>query len=385
MVLNLMDIYKFTIPEIIFGRGCLDYAGICAKQLGASRIFVVSDNGVENAGWVNRLLKILEKENLDYVYYCDVTPNPKDYQIHNGAELYKEAKADVILALGGGSPMDAAKGIALLVSNGGNIQDYEGVNRVGNPLPPMVFIPTTMGSESDISQFVVVTDVRRQIKMTIISRTLMPNITIRDPMLLTTLSRDLIIGPLFDSLSHAVESYVSPIANSFTETQSLKGLDILVQNIRPALETLELNYLEKVATAGIYAGMAFSNASVGLGHALAHALGGMYDITHGIAHCLLLPGVMRFNLSSCEMKMAKIGKIVTDTELNTNEATALLGIEAIEKLRNDLRVPSQLREILANKKSLKKISQNAVNDTCMLTNPKKANWEDMYRIYCGAW
>lgn len=121
-----MDIYKFTIPEIIFGRGCLEYAGICAKQLGASRIFVVSDHGVENAGWVKRLLDILEKENLDYVYYCDVTPNPKDFQIHNGAELYKDAKSDVILALGGGSPMDAAKGIALLVSNGGDIQDYEG-------------------------------------------------------------------------------------------------------------------------------------------------------------------------------------------------------------------------------------------------------------------
>ena len=166
-----MDIFKFGMPEIIFGRGSLKYAGVCAKQLGASKVFVVSDPGVEKAGWVEKLLEVLRDANLDFVYFNDVLPNPRDFQVHNGVELYKQEEADIVLALGGGSPMDTAKGIALLASNGGDIRDYEGANQVKKPLPPMVFIPTTMGSESNISQFTIITDVERQLKMTVISRT----------------------------------------------------------------------------------------------------------------------------------------------------------------------------------------------------------------------
>jgi alcohol dehydrogenase class IV len=239
-----MGIYKFTIPEIIFGRGSFDYAGVCAKQLGASKIFVVSDPGVEAAGWLDRLITILKREGLESVYYNDVAQNPKDHQVKKGVELYRQSGADVVLALGGGSVMDAAKGIALVASNGGEIKDYEGANQVKDPLPPMVFIPTTMGSESNISQFAVVTDVARRIKMTIISRTLVPNISITDPNLLGTLSRELLLAPLFDALAHAVESYLSPLANPLTEVQSLKGLDLLWRHSRPALATLALDELE---------------------------------------------------------------------------------------------------------------------------------------------
>ena len=218
-----MDIFKFAAPELIFGRGSLRYAGVCARQLGASKIFVVSDPGVEAAGWVEKLFDVLRGERLDFVYFNDVSPNPRDFEIHNGVELYRREEADVVMALGGGSPMDAAKGIALLVSNGGVISDYEGANLVSRPLPPMVFIPTTMGSDSNISQFTIITNVKRRMKMTLISRTLVPNISITDPLLLETLTREQMIPPLFDSLSHAVESYVSPIANPFTETWSLKS------------------------------------------------------------------------------------------------------------------------------------------------------------------
>ena len=380
-----MNTYKFTVPEIIFGRGSLSYAGVCARRLGASRILVVSDPGVEKAGWVDKLFDVLRKEDLDFVYFGDVVSNPRDHQVLKGAEYYRQAGADVIMALGGGSPMDAAKGIALVVSNGGRIRDYEGANLVNKPLPPMVFIPSTMGSESNISQFTVITDMERKIKMTIISRTLVPNISITDPELLGTLTRDLIIAPLFDSLAHAVESYVSPIANPFTEVQSLKGLDLLLRHMRPALETLDLDDLEQLAIAGTSAGMAFTNASVGLGHALAHALGGMYDVTHGISHALLLPSVMRFNLPACTTKMAKIGQIITGKTLSTEGATAMAGIEALERLREDTGIPSRLRDILPDKTLLPTVSQNAVNDICLLTNPRTATWKDILNIYYGAW
>ncbi len=380
-----MDIFKFAIPELIFGRGSLKYAGIFAKRLGAARIFVVSDPGVEEAGWTQKLFELLDEEHLDYVYFDDVVANPRDYQVRRGAELYKKEDADVVLALGGGSPMDAAKGIALVVSNGGTIRDYEGANQVKHPLPPMVFIPTTMGSESNISQFTVITDMERRLKMTLISRTLVPNISITDPLLLTTMTRDLVIPPLFDSLAHAVESYVSPIASPFTEVMSLRGLDLLIRHIRTALARLHIDDLEQLAVAGSWSGMAFTNASVGLGHALAHALGGMYDIVHGVAHALLLPHVMRYNLPVCLKKMAKVGSIITDRTMHGDEDTALLGIEMVEELRQECGLPSRLRDILPDKTMLPQVSRNAVNDICLLTNPRPATWKDILNIYYEAW
>lgn len=380
-----MDVFKFAIPELIFGRGSLRYASICAKRLGASKIFVVSDPGVEEAGWVDKLFDILRQEQLDFAYFNDVMANPRDFQVHNGAELYRREEADVVMALGGGSPMDAAKGIALVVSNGGMIADYEGANLVRRPLPPMVFIPTTMGSESNISQFTVVTDTKRRVKMTIISRTLVPNISITDPLLLETLNRDLLIPPIFDSLAHAVESYVSPIANPFTEAWSLKGLDLLMRHIRPALKHRHLDDLEQLAIAGSSSGMAFTNASVGLGHALAHSLGGMHDVVHGTAHSLLLPSVMRYNLPACEAKMARMGFIITGKRLKTDEATALAGIEALEALREEIGIPCRLRDILPDRTMLPQASHNAVKDICLLTNPRPATWKDILNIYYEMW
>lgn len=380
-----MDIFKFAIPEIIFGRGSMKYAAVCAKRLGGSKIFVVSDQGVKDAGWVDKLLAILREEKLDFVYYGDISANPRDFQVRKGLELYRKSCADVVLALGGGSPMDAAKGIALLASNGGELRDYQGANQVRQPLPPMVFVPTTMGSESNISQFTVITDVERRMKMTLISRTLVPNISITDPLLLSTLTRDLVIPPLFDSIAHAVESYVSPIASPFTETLSLKGLDLLMRHIRPAIETLNIDDLEQVAIAGTSAGMAFTNASVGLGHALAHALGGMYDVVHGEAHSLLLPCVMRYNLSVCRKKMARIGSIITGKTMDSDEMTALAGIEFLEGFRDEIGIPGRLREILPDKTMFTRMTENAMNDICLLTNPRTASREDVLNLFNEAW
>lgn len=380
-----VDVFKFATPEFIFGRGSLKYSSTCAKRLGASKIFVVSDPGVEAAGWVDELFAILRAENLDFVYYDDVVPNPRDFQVRNGAELYQKEKADVVMALGGGSPMDTAKGIALLISNGGEVQDYEGANQVRNPLPPMLFIPTTIGSESNISQFTVITDTDRRVKMTLISRTLVPNISISDPLLLSTLTRELLIPPVYDSLAHAVESYVSPIANPFTEVWSLKALDLLMRHIRPALEHLHVDDLEQLSIAGASAGMAFTNASVGLGHALAHSLGGMYDVVHGTAHSLMLPNVMRYNLPACEKKMARIGSIITGKRGKSDEASALAGIEALEQLREEMGIPCRLRDILPDRTMLPQASRSAVKDICMLTNPRPATWKDILNIYYETW
>jgi alcohol dehydrogenase len=380
-----MEVRKFSIPEVIFGRGSMQYAGLCARRLGAEKVLLVSDPGLEQAGWVARLIDTLDHQRLPWVYFSDVVSNPRDYQVEQGATFYQEQGADVLIALGGGSPMDAAKGIALVASNGGRIRDYEGANRIHRPLPPMVFIPSTAGSGSDVSQYSIITDMERQVKMSIISRTLVPNISIIDPLILQSKSTKLIVAAAFDALCHAVESYVSTIASPFTELQSLQAIGLIIRHLRIAYETRNLDSLEQLSIASTCAAMAFSNAGLGAQHALAHSLGGMFDTLHGLVHPVLLPAVMRYNLPTCTNKMATIGEILLGRRRRSTRLTALAGIEWIESYRQTLGVPLQLREIVNEPEKLPELCRMAVNDACLLTNPRPAGWEDLLQICEEAW
>jgi alcohol dehydrogenase len=380
-----MEIRKFAIPEIIFGRGSLQYVGLCARRLGAEKAFLVSDSGLDRAGWVARVTEILESENLRWVHYSNVVSNPRDHQIEEGAAVYLKEKADVVIGLGGGSPMDAAKGIALVASNGGRIHDYEGANRIHRPLPPMVFIPSTAGSGSDISQFAIINDTQRSVKMPIISRTLVPNISIIDPLVLKTKSEELIVAAAIDALCHAVESYVSPIASPFTEIQSLRAIELIVQHLHRALRDRSLEDLEQLSIASTAAAMAFSNASLGAEHALAHSLGGMFDVLHGLVHPVLLPAVMRFNLPACTEKMATIGEVFLGRKRRSSRATAAAGIDKLEDYCHSLGAPTRLRDIFPMRDKLPELCRMAVEDVCLLTNPRPVAWEDLLQICEEVW
>lgn len=380
-----MEITKFSIPEIIFGRGALKYAGLCAKRLGAEKPMVVSDPGLREAGWVSRLLDVLAGEGLEWCYFEDVVSNPRDTQVAHGALFYAEHKADVIIALGGGSPMDAAKGIAVVASNGGRIQDYEGANRIHRPLPPMVFLPSTAGSGSDISQFAIITDTRRRLKMTIVSRTLVPNISIIDPNVLTTKPRYLVLAAAIDALAHAIESYVSVIASPFTELQSLKAIEMISIHLPRAAQDPSLEILEALSIASTAAAMAFSNASLGADHALAHSLGGMFDVLHGEVHSVLLPAVMRFNMEAALPKMAQIGKILIGKSLRSERKTAQAGIEALEHLFASLGMKHRLRDLVPEPSYVPQLCRTAAQDACLLTNPRPATWMDLLKICEEAW
>ena len=380
-----MNITKFAIPEIIFGRGAMVHVAQCARRLGAKRVLLVSDEGLERSGWVERVTKILEGVRLECVYFGDVNSNPRDNQVHTGAQLYLETGADVIIAIGGGSPIDAAKGIAILAGNGGTIADYEGANRVERPLPPMIFLPTTAGSGSDISQFCIITDVARQLKMSIISRSLVPNISIIDPLILLTKSQELIIASAIDALAHAVESYVSRLASPFTEIQALRSIDLIMEHLRPAVEDRSIDALEQLSIASTAAGMSFSNAGLGAGHALAHSLGGMFDILHGLVHPILLPSVMRFNTPSCLEKMSTIGRMILGPVSCSDEHAAYKGIEKLHEFFSGLGVPVRLRDILPDRTPLARLAGAAVGDACNVTNPRPADSESLLRICEEAW
>lgn len=380
-----MGVLKFSVPEVFFGRDSLKYSSVCARRLGAEKIFFVTDPGLEQSGWIDVIFEILGEEDLGWVHFSNVSSNPRDWQVQEGAALYREEGCDVVIALGGGSPMDAAKGIALVASNGGCVQDYEGANRIRRPLPPMIFMPSTAGSGSDISQFAIITDVKRHVKMSIISRTLVPNISIIDPILLTTKSRELIISSAVDAFAHAVESYLSPIAFPVTEIHSLKAMELIMRYLPRALESGSLDDLEQLSIAGTSAAMAFSNAGLGVDHALAHSLGGMLDVVHGLIHPVLLPPVMRFNMAVCPEKVAEIGRIILGRSLGSPEATARAGIEKLEGYFASLKVATRLRDIVSDRASLAQICEMASQDSCVLSNPRAVTVPDMMQICEAAW
>lgn len=382
-----METTKFAIPEIIYGRGSLAHTGQCSLRLGAKKVFLVSDPGIEEAGWVQKLMDVLKKEGIEWVYYSGVTSNPRDYEVEQGAEFYLKNETDVIIAIGGGSALDTAKGIAIIASNGGKIQDYEGANRVQKPLPPMVFITTTAGSGSDVSQFCIITDVERSVKMSIITRTLVPNISIVDPLILLTKTEKLIVQAAVDALAHAVESYVSRIASPFTEMHSLKAIDLILRNLKEAVQTRSLDSLEQLSIAAISASMAFSNAGLGAEHALAHSLGGCFDMAHGDVHPILLPAVMRYNLPHATEKLATIGRVILNKRLSSDLETAEGGIKQLEEFFACFDVPLKLhQEIVGDgQQKLKQICEMAVQDACNLTNPRPASPEDFLAICQEVW
>ncbi|WP_045218126.1 iron-containing alcohol dehydrogenase [Desulfonatronum thioautotrophicum] len=376
---------KFAIPEIIFGQGSIRYLAQCSRRLGAKRALVVTDQGLIDSGWADHVMDILRDDGLDFLLFDKVNSNPRDYQVHEGADLYVREKADVIIALGGGSPMDSAKGIGTIVGNGGRIADYEGANRIMRPLPPMIFIPTNAGSGSDISQFCIITDVGRQVKMSIISRSLVPNVSIIDPDLLMTKDDQLVVSSAIDALAHAIESFVSPLASPFTENQALKAIELIAQNLQPAILNRTPQVMEQLSIASTAAGMSFSNAGLGIGHALAHSLGGIFDTLHGLVHPIVLPVVMRYNLPVCREKMCTIGRIIQGSPGGCTLDHGEEGIIRLEELFAKLEVPNRMRDIVPDSGKLEQICRMAVHDACMLTNPRKADWEDLLHICQEAW
>jgi alcohol dehydrogenase len=380
-----MLITKFAIPEVIFGNGSIKYLAPCARRLGAKRILLVSDPGVEAAGWVEVVMDLLKKDHIDCVYFNEVNSNPRDWQVHMGAELYSETGADVIVGLGGGSPIDAAKGISTIVGNGGRISDYEGANKIMRPLPPMIFIPSTAGSGSDVSQFCIITDMDRQVKISIISRSLVPNLSIIDPNLLSTKSRELIIASAVDALAHAVESYISRLASPFSEPQAMLAVRLFMDNIQEAVDTRSPEALKNLSIASTAAGMSFSNAGLGIAHSLAHSIGGRFDVLHGLVHPVLLPTVMRFNLPSSMAKLACIGRQVIPARYKSDEMQALKAIEHLQDLFERLGVTRRLGQILPDNSELEQICRMALPDACTLTNPREAECTDLMNICEAAW
>ena len=379
-----MRVWKHVAPEIIFGRGSISQVGESALRLGAEKVFVVSDEGVAGVGWVEKALFYLKRAGLPYEVFLGVTSNPKDYEVQEGVQKYEEAGCDVIVAVGGGSPIDVAKSVAVVASNGGRIADYEGINKINRPLPPMVMVPTTAGSASEVTQFAIVVDVQRKLKMAIISHSLVPDIAVIDPELLQTKSAELTAVTGVDALSHAIESYVSLAATPLTEVHSLNAIRLINGSLRESVACrTNIEAKEKMAMASLQAGLAFSNAILGVVHAMVHQIDGYLDRHHGESNACILPYAMEFNLVACPKKFKDIARALGEDVTGLDDYRAgERAVLAVRRLIKEIGLPSGgLRELGVKEELIPVFSQNALNDACLVTNPRDCTGEDIASIY----
>jgi alcohol dehydrogenase len=378
---------KFLIPEVIFGVGTLAEVGGAIRRVGGRRPMLVSDPGVLAAGWVERAVPHLADVRVQWQLWYDLTPNPKDVEVRTAFESYLESGCDALLAIGGGSCIDLAKAVAILSGNGGQILDYEGIDRATSPIPPMVMVPTTGGSGADVSQFCVITDTARRFKATIGGRALVPEISLTDPELLTTMSGELTAHTGMDALSHAIESSVSEACDFLSQGHALAAIEGIVEHLPVAAQAPhDLTAREGMARASLQAGLAFSNALLGATHAIAHQIGGALDLPHGLLNAILMPHVMRFNAETHAERYVEVARALGVATDGLDAATAAeRAIDAVEQLSRSLGIPAGLHELGVDPADFDRFAGYALRDAYIATNPRPVSEDDVRRICVAAY
>lgn len=382
----LYELRKFVAPEFIFGVGARRRAGFYARNLQARRVLVVTDPGIIHAGWLNELLNDLEESGLQFMVFSQVTPNPRDHEVMAGVEIYRSEGCDVIIALGGGSVLDCAKGIGIVAANGGHILDYEGVDRIPQPGPPLICLPTTAGTAADISQFAIINNTLQRYKVAIISKSVVPDVALVDPETTITLDPYLTACTGLDALTHAIEAYVSTANSPVVDIHALAAIELIRDHLLSAVTQPEnLAARESMMLASLQAGLAFSNASLGAVHAMAHSLGGYLDLPHGESNALLLEHVLRFNYPAAEERYQRISQAIG---VSLTGVPATLREKRLTEALQNLRQACGIRDGLAargvNASAIADLAPPVVRDACLFTNPRRANLADIKTLYAEA-
>lgn len=381
------QVFGYYIPTVnLMGVGSHKEVGNQVRVLGGKKALIVTDAYLAKSGMADQIKAMVEAAGAQAVIYDGAEPNPTDKNVHDGLKVFQDNACDMIISLGGGSSHDCAKGIGIVASNGGNIRDYEGIDKSSRPMPPFIAINTTAGTASEMTRFCIITDTDRHVKMAIVDWRCTPNVAINDPLLMVGMPPALTAATGMDALTHAVEAYVSIAATPVTDSAALMAIKLISQNLRQAVANGQnMVARDRMAYAEFLAGMAFNNASLGYVHAMAHQLGGFYNLPHGVCNAILLPHVCRFNLIACPERFADIAAAMGENiaGLSVRDA-ADVAIEAIQKLSRDVGIPAGLTQLGVKEGDLKIMAENAMKDACSLTNPRLATMDDVIGIYKAA-
>lgn len=378
---------SFFMPVVsLFGANVLSELATRVASLGGKKPLVVTDKGMTQLGYTKQVTDLLDQANIAYAVFDETVPNPTDKNVEEGVDAYNKGQCDMLISLGGGSSHDCCKGIGLVVSHGGAIADYEGVDQLKTNLPPYVAINTTAGTASELTRFTIITNTSNHVKMAIVDWRVTPDVAINDPLLMVNMPPSLTAATGMDALTHAVEAYVSTAASPITDACALQAMRLISRYLRVAVARGDdLEARDRMAYAQFLAGMAFNNASLGHVHAMSHQLGGMYDLPHGVCNALLLPHVCEANLMSAQERYADIAEALGENTygLPVREA-AEMAIVAIRCLSADVGIPSTLTELGVKDEDIETMVKHAQQDVCAATNPRRLNDKEVAAIFRAA-
>ncbi len=378
-----LEKFVFSVPvKLDFGVGVSGKVGAEFKKLGCSKALVVTDKGIVGAGILDKIKQSLDSAGVKSAIFSGVKPNPTIENVEEGSKIYESENCDCIVGLGGGSCMDCAKGIGVAITNPGHVKDYEvGKKEPENAIPPTITIPTTAGTGSEVNPAGVITDSKIKTKWVFFNDKAAPRLALADPELTLTLPPRLTAGQGLDVLAHTVEAYTSGFSNSVADALALYAMDLVNNNLRQAFSKGgDIEARSNMLLASVFSGVAECNSYVGNDHALSQALGGYYDLPHGLLCGILLPSVMEFNMPTAPKKFVVIAKTLGENVdgLSIMEG-ADLAVYAVKRLLSDLEVPT-LKELGVKEEDIPKVAERGMADMCALGNARITTLEDMASI-----
>ncbi len=375
----------YMAPRILFGVRTAQQVGEEAVRLGVSHALVVTDGGLARTEIPGVITASLDVAGVKWTLFDAVEPNPSIGTVETGAEVYRNSGCDGIVAVGGGSPIDAAKAVGILVTSGGRMLDYFGGKKIEQPLPPLVAVPTTCGTGSEATQYTVITDPEKRFKLGIGSPFNIPRVAIVDPTLLAKLPARMVASTGMDALCHAIESYTSNLAQPVSDAFCLHAIRLIARHLRPAVANGNTEDLSGMAMASLLAGMGFNNTRTTLVHAMSHAVTGHAQVPHGVANAILLPHVLEFNLIGSPERHADIAAALgEDIDGLTRMEAARLAVDAVRDLSDDIEIPHGLREVGVTESLLDRLADDAMKSGGVALNCRRPSRDDVLRLYRAA-
>ncbi|AWV34196.1 iron-containing alcohol dehydrogenase [Paenibacillus sp. FSL H7-0716] len=379
-----MSTHVYYVPSInIMGKGCLQEIGPYIQELKLKKALVVTDKFLMKSGIAGKLLAVLEEAGIEYAIYDEVKPNPTCKNVHDGVDYLKSQNCDYLISIGGGSPQDTAKAIGILATNGGHIKEYEGVHKSKHKSLPIVAVNTTAGTSAEVTINYVITDEERKVKMVMVDKNSLATISVNDPELMVEKPAALTAATGMDALTHAIEALVTPGAYPVTDATALAAVELIFANLaRTVKNGHDIEAREQMVYAIFLGGLAFNNAGLGYVHAMAHQLGGVYDLPHGVCNAMLLPFVEEENAKYVPEKFRSIAKAIgLNVENQTDKQCADFVIESIKALSKEVGIPAKLSELGVEEVDLDLLAENSMKDACAPGNPFIPTKEEVITLF----
>ena len=364
------------------GAGAIQEIATEVKSRGFKKAFVCSDPDLVKFGVTAKVLKVLDDNGFSYELYSNIKPNPTIENVQTGVEAFKNAGTDYLIAIGGGSSMDVAKATGVLATYGGEINDYEGLYKVPGPIVPMIAIPTTAGTGSEVTASAVITDEAKNFKMSVISYEILPKYAVLDPELIMTAPASIAASCGVDALIHAMEAYVSNFASPFSDAMAEKAMELIGGNLRRFVANRKDEEAACAMMVGsTFAGMAFAWAKLGNVHAMSHPVSAYFHVPHGVANAVILPTVVEYNALADNGRYEKIYNYISEDKEPVIDFTPDMLVDEVKKLNKDLGIPSSLSEVGVTEDKIEAMAKDAVAHPNVLANPRQTNLKEMIALY----